>query len=87
MPVATVNGIRAQQGIDSAANRLEEYRKISTDCLVVGFADDLIIPPYLCRELSDHIPGCRYVELDGCGHYGHLERPDAVNALLLDFFA
>jgi pimeloyl-ACP methyl ester carboxylesterase len=78
---------RAQRGVDAAADRLEEYRKIGTQCLAVGFGDDLIIPPHLCRELAAHIPDCRYVELDGCGHYGHLEQPQVLNTLLLDFFA
>jgi len=30
---------------------------------------------------------CRAVILDGCGHFLHLERPDEVNALILDFLA
>lgn len=78
---------RAQRGLDLVPNRLEDYRKITTACLVVGFADDLIVPPFFCREIADAIPSARYVEVDGCGHYGHLERPAEVNTLMLDFFA
>lgn len=77
---------RAQRGVDPAENRLEEYRKIRARCLAVGFRDDLVIPPHLCRELADHIPDCEYVEVPDCGHYGYLEEPDRVNALLIDFF-
>jgi pimeloyl-ACP methyl ester carboxylesterase len=77
---------RAQRGIDMIGNRLEEYRKITSRCLVIGFQDDLIIPPYLCREVADHIPGCGYEEVVGCGHYGYLEEPAAVNSLIIDFF-
>jgi pimeloyl-ACP methyl ester carboxylesterase len=36
---------------------------------------------------AEHIPGCRYEELADCGHYGYLEEPDAVNSLIIDFFA
>jgi pimeloyl-ACP methyl ester carboxylesterase len=76
---AAVN--RAQRGLDLVENRLEDYRKISTPCLVVG----LIVPPFFCREIAASIPDSRYVELEGCGHYGHLERPAEVNALMLGF--
>jgi pimeloyl-ACP methyl ester carboxylesterase len=77
---------RAQRGLDIIGNRLEEYRKIKSQCLVIGFQDDLIAPPFFCREVADHIPCCRYEEIAGCGHYGYLEEPSAVNSLLIDFF-
>jgi pimeloyl-ACP methyl ester carboxylesterase len=53
---------------------------------VIGFADDLQLPPHLGREVADAIPHARYLELEGCGHYGYLERPEAVNEALLTFF-
>ena len=77
---------RAQRGLDLIGNRLEDYRRIRTPCLIVGFGDDLIVPPHLCREIAGSIPGSRYEEVPGCGHYGHLERPAEVNALMLEFF-
>lgn len=80
-------GNRAQRGLDLIPNRLEDYRKITAPCLVIGYQDDLIVPASLCREIADVIPDSRYEEVPGCGHYGHLERPAEVNALILDFFA
>jgi pimeloyl-ACP methyl ester carboxylesterase len=77
---------RAQHGLELVGNRLEEYRKIRSQCLVIGFHDDLIAPPHLCREVADYIPGCRYEELADCGHYGFLEQPEAANSLIIDFF-
>jgi len=77
---------KAQRGLDLIDNRLEEYRKIKASCLVIGFQDDLVVPPLFCREIADSIPGARYEEVPGCGHYGHLERPAEVNSLILDFF-
>jgi pimeloyl-ACP methyl ester carboxylesterase len=77
---------RSQHGLELLGNRLEEYRKIRSPCLVIGFQDDLIAPPYLCREVADHIPGCKYEELAGCGHYGYLEQPDEANSLIIDYF-
>lgn len=77
---------QAQRGLDQIGNRLMEYRKIRSQCLVVGFQDDLVVPPFFGREVADNIPGCGYREISGCGHYGYLERPEAVNAVLIDFF-
>jgi pimeloyl-ACP methyl ester carboxylesterase len=77
---------RSQHGLELSGNRLDEYRKIETDCLVIGFRDDLIAPPHFCREVADHIPGCRYEELAGCGHYGFLEQPETFNSVIIDYF-
>lgn len=84
LPVQSAH--RSQRGVEVIGNRLEEYRKIRCQCLVVGFKDDLIAPPHLCREVAEHIPDCRYKELPGCGHYGYLEEPEVINELILDFF-
>src|SRR5215469_3219526 len=78
---------QAQQGLDLIDNRLEEYRRIKTPSMVIGFQDDLVVPAFFCREIAEHIPGCRYEEIPRCGHYGYLEQPDALNALLVDFFS
>lgn len=77
---------RSQHGIELIGNRLEDYRKIRSECLVIGFQDDLIAPACFCREVADCIPGCRYEELPDCGHYGYLERPEKVNSLIIDYF-
>lgn len=77
---------RAQRGLGLIGNRLEEYRKITAPCLVIGFQDDLIVPPSFCREIAESIRQCQYEEIPGCGHYGHFEQPDAVNSAILAFF-
>lgn len=77
----------AQQGLDVIDNRLEDYRKINSDCLVISFEDDLIVPPFFGREMAEAIPDSRYEVISGCGHYGHLEDPDTVNSLIIDFFS
>lgn len=78
-------GVRAQMELDEHEDRLEAYRGIAVPCLVVGFADDRVLPPHLAREVADAIPGARYEEVADAGHYGYLEQPDAVNRLLVDF--
>ncbi len=55
--------------------------------LVVGFADDVLAPAHLGREVAAAVPGARYTELADTGHLGFLERPAAFNTLLLDFLA
>ncbi|MET9088736.1 alpha/beta hydrolase [Streptomyces sp. NPDC004237] len=79
--------VRAQLGLELIPNRLSAYRRITRPCLAVAFADDVVVRPRLTRELADAIPGCRYAEIPGCGHFGYLERPDEVNAELLGHLA
>lgn len=83
----TPPGVRAQRRMDHDFDRLAAYRGIKTPCLSVGFADDRTIPPYLSREVAEAIPGGLYQEVPDAGHYGYLERPEAVNKILLEFFA
>jgi pimeloyl-ACP methyl ester carboxylesterase len=80
-------GVRAQLEVEDLPDRLAAYRGIRVPSLVIGFADDLMIPPYLAREVAEVIPGSQYEEVEGCGHFGYLERPAEINKLLLKFFA
>ncbi|MFI1914344.1 alpha/beta fold hydrolase [Nocardia sp. NPDC020380] len=84
-PVAP--GVRAQRRMDHDFDRTAAYRGITVPCLSMGFADDRMIPPYLSREVAELIPGARYQEVPDAGHFGYLEQPDAVNKILLEFFA
>jgi pimeloyl-ACP methyl ester carboxylesterase len=53
---------------------------------VIGFSDDVIVPPYLAKEVADALPRGRYLQVPDAGHLGFLERPEAVNAAVLQFF-
>lgn len=83
----TSAGVRAQLGMDREFDRRAAYRSISRPCLSVGFADDRMIPAYLSREVAQAVPTAQYEEIADAGHYGYLERPDAVNKVLLEFLA
>ncbi|MEU0203573.1 MULTISPECIES: alpha/beta hydrolase [unclassified Streptomyces] len=85
-PEPTGPGVRAQLDLEVPEGRLDAYRAIDVPCLVIGFADDLVLPPRLSREVAEAVPGALYQEIKGCGHYGYLERPDEVNRVLLEFF-
>jgi pimeloyl-ACP methyl ester carboxylesterase len=80
-------GVRAQLEVEDFPDRLAAYSRIKVPSLVIGFADDLMVPPYLAREVAEVIAGSRYEEIEDCGHFGYLERPTEVNKLLVTFFA
>lgn len=86
-PTKPTPGTRTQLGVAPTTNRLAAYRSITAEVLVVGFADDLVTPPYLGAEVADAIPNARYLEIPDTGHLGFLERPDVVNAAILRFFS
>jgi pimeloyl-ACP methyl ester carboxylesterase len=81
-----LSAIRPQLGLQLTSDRRAYYRKIQCPCLVIGFRDDLITRPHLVREVADSIPGAIYREIDGCGHFGYLEKPAAVNSAITGFF-
>lgn len=86
-PVKQTPGSDCQRNASPHASRLPAYRSITTPVLVIGFSDDLMVPPHLAKEVADAIPNSRYLEIHDAGHLGFLERPDAVNAAILQFFA
>lgn len=80
-------GAAAQYEATRIDDRLAALSGITRPVLVVAFTDDVLMPVPLVREVADAIPGSHYVQFDGCGHFGFLERPDQVNAAVLEFFA
>lgn len=79
-------GLRAQLNVpERDEDRLTAYAGIDRPALVIGFADDQTLPVQLAREVAEAIPGARYAEVERAGHFGYLERPDAVNELLIGF--
>jgi pimeloyl-ACP methyl ester carboxylesterase len=76
---------KAQQGLDLIESNLDEYHRIIAECLVIAFQDDLVTPAFFGREVAERIPGCKYEEIAGCGHFGYLEAPDKVNSIIIDF--
>jgi pimeloyl-ACP methyl ester carboxylesterase len=86
-PSASTPGSHRQLDISPQNNRLPAYRNITAPVLVIGFADDLVTPPHLGREVADAIPNGRYLQIRDTGHLGFIERPQEVNAAILQFFA
>jgi len=86
-PTKPTPGLRTQIDIGPHDNRLPAYRSITAPTLVIGFADDVVLPPHLGREVADAIPNGSYLEIADTGHLGFLEKPQEVNAAALNFFA
>jgi pimeloyl-ACP methyl ester carboxylesterase len=75
-PTTATPGIRAQFGVAPEHDRLPFYRAITTPVLVIGFADDVVMPPHLGPQLAEVLANGRYLELTNTGHKGYVERPD-----------
>jgi pimeloyl-ACP methyl ester carboxylesterase len=86
-PIKLTPGLVRQGAISPQGNHLPAYRNITAPVLVLGFADDIVTPPHLGREVADAIPNGQYQQVADTGHLGFLERPEAVNAAMLQFFA
>jgi len=86
-PIKQTPGLRCQLEVAPQTNRLPAYRSIAAPALVIGFADDVVTPPHLGREVADALPNGRYLQIPDAGHLGFLERPQAVNTAALQFFA
>ncbi len=80
-------GMRTQLSIAPQGSRLAAYQSVSTPTLVIGFADDIVLPSYLGREVAQALPNGRFVEIPGTGHLGFIEKPQVVNTAILNFFA
>jgi pimeloyl-ACP methyl ester carboxylesterase len=86
-PTKSTPGLTAQLAAAPETNRLPAYGHVAVPVLVLGFADDRVLPPHLSREVADAFPLGRYLQIADAGHLGFIERPDAVNTAVLEFFA
>jgi pimeloyl-ACP methyl ester carboxylesterase len=55
--------------------------------LVISGSEDRVIRARRSRELAAEIPNGRFLEVAGAGHLVGLERPEVVNAALVEFLA
>jgi 3-oxoadipate enol-lactonase len=58
---------------------------ITAPSLLVAGAHDFADFRQIAVQLSQRLPGARHLELDWAGHLPSLERPEAINPLLVDF--
>jgi pimeloyl-ACP methyl ester carboxylesterase len=61
--------------------------RIAVPTLIVEGGNDKIKPAGWAAELAAQIRGARSTVVDRAGHCPQIEQPEAVNQLLLDYFA
>ena len=68
---------------------LDRLADISSPTLMIAGEQDLLTPPWVCREVADNIPGCQFeiIRGDGSSHLVPIERPDAFNHLVMTFLS
>ena len=76
-----------QARVTIGQDRRERLAALRIPTLVIAGAEDALVPPYLGRELADHIPGARYAALPGVGHSANLEGRAEFNRLVKEFRA
>ena len=62
------------------------YDRVAVPALVVEGGGDKLLPAGWAGRIASQIRGGRSAVVDGAGHCPQIERPDAVNALLVEFF-
>ncbi|MDW8468868.1 MAG: alpha/beta fold hydrolase [Burkholderiales bacterium] len=66
-------------------DRRRELAAIRVPTLLVAGSDDRTAPPSVMEKMARQIPGAEFVLLDGCGHLGPMDQPEAFNSALADF--
>jgi pimeloyl-ACP methyl ester carboxylesterase len=68
-------------------DRLGALRALTPPALVFSFADDILVPAALGREVADAIPQATFELIPRQNHYGMLLAVDEIMAILTPFFA
>lgn len=69
-----------------APSSARAYDRITVPTLIVEGGADKLLPPGWAAEIAGQISGARAAVVDDAGHCPQIEQPEALNALLLDFF-
>ena len=85
-PQKPTPGLRTQLSVAPQGSRLHAYQNVATPALVIGFADDVVLPAHLGREVANALPNGRFLEIADAGHLGFIEKPQVVNTAILEFF-
>ena len=66
---------------------LDRLADVKSPTLVIVGEQDLLTPPWICREVADRIPGSQFeiIKGEGSSHVVPIERPDEFNHLVTRF--
>jgi len=59
--------------------------QIKVPTLLLAGGDDRVAPASVMERMAARIPGAEFAVLEGCGHLGPMDQPEAFNAALLSF--
>ena len=68
-------------------DRRAELSRIAVKTLLVAGSEDRTVPPGIMKRMADRIPGAQYRLLEGCGHLGPMDQPQAFNEVLEAFLS
>ena len=66
-------------------DRKADLARIAVPVLLVAGSDDRTAPASVMERMAKDIPRAELVTLEGCGHLGPMDQPDAFNAALAGF--
>jgi len=78
-------GFRNQVKAIRAHDTRGRLSRISAPCLIIGGAQDLLIPMEEQKALVEGIPDARWLCLQGSGHGVHADQAEGFNSAVLDF--
>ena len=81
-------GSRTVHGDFLACSRFdldERLGEISVPVLVIASDCDRMVPLHVSREMAQKLPNARFVTLEGCGHFQHIEQTSRVATELSNF--
>jgi pimeloyl-ACP methyl ester carboxylesterase len=58
---------------------------IKVPTLIVAGSEDKVAPPAILEKMAKAIPGAEYALLEGCGHLGPMDQPQAFNQAVENF--
>lgn len=77
--------ISALRGMEQREDRSQIAAGLTVPVLVIGGAEDQLVPPIEALGLHASIPGSEWIEFPGAGHLSNLERPDSFSAAVARF--
>jgi pimeloyl-ACP methyl ester carboxylesterase len=81
------HGIRRQADAIARHDAFDRLHRISVPTLVTTGAEDTLIDPGNSELLAQLIPNAELRIFEGLRHAFHLERPEQVNAMIIEFLA
>jgi pimeloyl-ACP methyl ester carboxylesterase len=77
-----------QTGEANRANLLREadLERTSVPTMLLWTDKNPTVPASTAERAAEHVPGARFEVIEDAGHWPQFEKPDAFNAVVLDFF-